>query len=873
MFDKSSFRDYLISFSDVVHILKKKRGTILLSGLLGAALFSAYTTTRPVCFEAKASFREKTREEARGDHSVTRVVLGSGSVGSAKAISAMTSREVAMQVIDELSLQAEVRREGTRVTLPQTAKENLQLELAHWMKHETFPRDEPPTLLVQEVQYPGQITRRYTIAFINEKEFNLYSAEGIVAEGILGQPVEFDGIWLTLNGFAEEGERFQLTLKPREALAESLRKQILATEDDEDPSLIRLTYLHSNKRHAEKLLTSLMSAYKQRLLNEYQRLADEQLDYLNTRRQELFATQNASLQQSAETLAHGLASEGFISVDQEMAFLMKNREETLKEQRSIDQELSQLEPLVGVGDFSGVHLLGVDRLRPIHPLLEKMGELKIKKDHLHLLLAESEASIKAPRFEEALKKQEEMEKRLEEIGHVRKVWLKSEEKKPAEEYLTTLERVTEMQKNLTYEGANETQISDLQVAEAQALRLTEEIEALELAKAEYQRLLNALQNPSFEMVSLKANVKDPLLEETSQRVTKVRIKLSDRKNYSQKERARFEEELEKEKDFLFSHLTQAYEQQELQQSILLSKKIALQKAMIALASEQAAVLNKNIADYITTEVKNLQSDRAATVVTLNETAARSTGLPERWMSDQLAKQDRAMNTHVFEQLAHLVENKTVQSHLQMVESTPLDVPYAATLPKSPKIVLFAMVGFFFGLLFASVATVTQAAFSGVEATRENLAPFTEHLMNLEEEDDLRRGLLPLLAEDPQVITTLQANMWTTPLFKQLTQQGKRTLVITFGENPSDLQERTGYDELTASDLFSPDFEKQLHHAKKSYERILLMADFPLTHSKAHHLASFSDSVVLFLTDEKLADLEFYLNLSDKKAVAFFLSVR
>ena len=102
-------------------------------------------------------------------------------------------------------------------------------------------------------------------------------------------------------------------------------------------------------------------------------------------------------------------------------------------------------------------------------------------------------------------------------------------------------------------------------------------------------------------------------------------------------------------------------------------------------------------------------------------------MPERWAAEKLIDQHLETNRKMIEEIAKIVESKTIALNIDLSQSAPIDIATLQLNPQPRKIVLFLLVGAFFGA-FASVGWVlSRAVATGLPASRDNLTLLGHHV--------------------------------------------------------------------------------------------------------------------------------------------------
>ncbi len=963
------FEDYLMTFSDIAHIFKRNRKSIGIAALALAALASFYTMSRPVVHQAKAHFREVGKVEGSFNSSVTQILLGGKKdIQSSQAISAMKSRSILSKVVKNLGLQGNIQQAGKSPSLPRKIFENLKVQWAHILKKETVDVYCPEcSLEIAEIEYLGQTTLPLSIDLTTSGTYLVKNHFGTIGEGKLGHPFRTDHFSFTLVSKDRknyENRRFTLTLLPLVKIVDHLENSVAIDEDDEDATLLVLEYSHPTPEKGRLILDEIMAAYQNYLKSESNRFAEIQLAYLKKRQEEMFVSQTKIMQKHAQILADDLSSSGFVNFEKEMEFLFKNRLSCLEKINKLDMLTQRLQTLPEETDRVG-QILTYEELSPINPSLKQLTELKMQRDSLTLALSQS-PEIHAPSnlsadlssLDEVSRAQEEIkdiiacvesgrsipadysitEKPFLLVGEWKEklesssaVWEKNsdelqKQKKTFLSYLNNLRRLFDMHQNLIQDrlahqtrGHSEFRGIDLDSAKQLYLTYMQEVHSLESTQKEQDFILKQMEDSDFEINSLSGALKDPISQNIIQKSAGLALQLRDRKYHSPKEQERTRNEMDSQKIFLQAHLEQSIKIQTLQQALLQEKVKILQEVMLELTHEKISVLEKHISDFIGSQIHSFIKQKELIIHSMNQVNQNMAALPDKWLSEQIIKQNVDLNKAIVEELTRLVENKNISHNLDLIESTPLDSAHTPVLPKSPRIILFALMGAFMGSLFSLSFFIVKQLFRGVEATPVNLKQLNQHIAGYLSPAAGASGSDPITDPDLETLRRLASFMetrlsykdsgksallilgngpdYSRQLAKLLAKKGCKVLLLPVSfthaappgqspgllhylngsaadpkitsENGCDLIHPGGISRYSSELIGSERFSELLLRLRQSYDWILLTSTAQPAGAEALSLTHAADIAALTLSYETLPALTPYLN--SKQPVAFIFS--
>lgn len=760
--------EFLITLNDVKAICKKNQKKIYLIIGFFALIASLYTLTRPVTFTADASFKEKSRANAGSSKSLSEMLVGAAANQENEAASAMKSKDLIASVIRRLGLQANLVEKGTTYGPISNIWRNLWVQYAYLFDWErpVFKVHEP-NLIIQGVEYTGDRTINLTLKFVTEDTF-IINGPGISDETRwLGAPIIEENFRFTLIHTGQKpliGSVFNLSLKPLDLLANKMSKSIKIKTDKTDKTLLLLTYKHTTRSHAKKVLDELMAGYQDYLRDEHNKSSQTQLDYLQKRQEESFQKQVELMEAHAIALADDISTTGISDTEKEMEFFLKQQQQYAHKLDAIILEIKRLEHSLKTGtEASSLAVLSGEK-SPVHQLLQNAYELKQQRDSLSLALRqhsksnpndmEKEFVSQANDFEEICTKSNEIEKVINclvlnipadesysvfrdpqlLVNHwyqkLNQLTSKEEKEKQKEQflsYLNNLNRLYSVHKNLIeerlahhYRPQQQFEGITLETAGQLYMTYSKEYDKLEASIRRNNFILNQMDDPNFEVFSLASVLDDSVSREIIKKSSELSLLLRDENNRTHKEHERVRSELEIQKRFLKAHLTQSVDVLKLNSDLYQEKMVGLQNVMVGLIHQNISVLQKQISEYIYSRLENLYQEQELINKHLVELHQRMARIPNKWVWEQIVKRTLTMNQALAEEITRLVEGKNISNHLEVIQSAPVDTAHANILPDSPLLLLYVVLGSIFGTFVGIGIFVTKAIVKGIPVSEENL---------------------------------------------------------------------------------------------------------------------------------------------------------
>lgn len=867
MVPQSSDNDIWVSLSDFKLICKRIKKKIFWGAGIVSCLAILYVLLKPIEYYSTAAFREKGNNNGGvPTTSLTTMLLGGGSGRSgnhSEAISTMKSRNMISHLIEELNLQGSISPRETHYQDLSNVRDNLIIELALFNKKQgPIFKDEWPAISLKHISYAGEAPFGARVVFINDTDFDVhFSRQKDPIRGHIGTPISLEGASFTIERNPSQElshNEYNLTIIPLNDAVDNVLARIQIDTDRDDKTLIKLKYRDTNRYRAAAVLNGLMSIYQRYLKDEQTRVSNEQLAYLQGRQEEMQARLRKMMDEHAAVLAADMTHLGFPDATAAMNFFAAIQQQHMQQQLNIDLELKRLEELQGnkgaayekilpTNDPSGMSTI-VNRIRnlkqqadgielalgndwsdsseiadsqdSLHNLFEKLREVKTLTDEVVYLstvvengqLPDLDGTIlKDPKYkvrswcERLQATQDNSRERvicknhfltyLDNLSHIFQVY-----NHVIEERLTHLRDIQ-----------REFQGIDLDIARELYLNYSKELNALEAESQQKRFIVAHLEEPTFEVSSLSAVLKDPVSERIIAVASPLVLSLKDQNNRSQKEQDRLRNELEVHKGFLSDHLNQMVQLLELREKLLKEKIQALQAATLGLIQQEVSILENHLAEQISGRVDQLVQERRVVEDHQSSLQEMASKLPEKWVLEKLIAQQMEMNGRMVEEITKLVESKNTSSKLELIQSAPVDEAQPPVKPKPPKTLFYAIFGAILGGLTVSGFGIVKAIATGMPATEENLK-LAGHKVAGRLSDSIQRDMAkPLMDLDLETLRRLSfilsSNVskavhgqavacilgpeginYTPHLASLFAKKGKKTLILPlFFDEPSEQQ--------------------------------------------------------------------------------------
>ncbi len=827
--------DLKIDFSDFMVVVRKFKSRIIYTSLFFGLAGAGYAVLKIPEYYVEASFKEKGKSFVETGKNLNLAMLlgGSAEKNENSAFSLMKSRKLLQRVIYQQGLQGQLKLQGAWNPFS-NIRSNVLAEMAYF-KSDFYPQiGESPPLSLQSLDYKGELPHSLVLHFDSENEYSLRDGRSNELEkGTLGHPFKGDGFSFILKQGSLHnltGTQWNLTLQPLTSVLENTKNNLKIRTDPEDKSVLMLSYKTSDRKQAADFLNGLMASYVLYLKEEHERLAQEQLNYLHRRQQEIAADLKHIMEEHAEAVSSNTTSIEALSKLQEtytQRALVINLE--LKRlNKALGSNIVCYDPSVNETDSSVIHRVLAD----IRSCKEQAGAIQVAINAIE----------SGPSNKESLVKGQASQKPLE------------------------------------FQGI------DLSTANQLYLDYNQKLNEIESSILHYEFIISQIQDPHFEISTLSSVLNDAVSQNIIHQAVELDLKKLDQSNRSQKEIDRFKADLALQRKYLLFHVEQILELFKIKQKLLFDKITALQYLKMDLLDQRMAFLNQHLSDYIKGRMQNFQQEIATLEQQQKTIKTRMEDMPSQWASNKLIDLHLEMSSKMVEEITKLVETKNISSHMELTQSSPLDASVPPLLPINPHLILFTTLGMLCGGLISLASILTNGILKNTalsipllkQLNLQTLGP-----LSVFEEAHLFQiiGWLNAQAVSPPSCKTAflflnTGDDYSDSLAVQMAKQGSKVLLVSLEEssekensNEYQVHSKNGYDCLPVrissksecASLFSGPFLKYLEKLKLQYDWIFVA--FPLSpcSEEAENLYGFCDCALMTLKDESLQQVIASLN--------------
>ncbi len=934
-----------ILFSDVKRLFIRHLRVVALGALLFGGIGFWARTQVPVQYEVNATFKDggKTTISQVG---IFENLLKNMSIGGERQGDIlMTSSLVLEPVIEKLGLQAAIESESKWKKRKTRFFEALRAE-------KKKPLDKRRSFLFENISYLGSLPKSYHLYFFTKDTFELRDQKKeVLFKGEVGEKIVLDQVSLTIKAIPDDIKlrtSYSLTIHPLQEVVLSLRSQIDVIQNTSTPGVLELKFFHSDLFFGKQVLNLIMEEYQKYLTLESERVSEGQIAYLEKRRDELCMKMNEHLQSHVAYLKKNIQEKGSLTLGQHLPIFQERKDNFSKdlmdlklkrrkleqgETFDLGQEVASLqghlhEMLKERDELSlalfkmptkqsdiATHLHKLDRVEKERLKVQTGIDtffatlLKPLQDQQRLLLTTAETgTIFFPELFE-LKKIEEGKK---ELVALTKMSLHPElTKSYLENNLRLLSLQEEVLKKRLLSGATkreEYQGIDIQTARKILLDYLHKRDDLLYKYRQMEFGKKQLEKEEIEPISLADIFSDSVSQGLVRDLGEMKQSLRKKRTLTEREIERLEKRFASKKEDLILHMAETMDLTLLEKERVEERIQAVQITILDLIGQEIALIERQVEDRIDEKLRFLDQEEQLIQSELERLKNEMEEVPDRWLREKELAFSADMNQGMLEALVQLVESKSIENNLSMIESKPINAAYASFIPKSPLLKVFGCVGAFIGALIAFAGCFIAALYKGFPIGLKNLATRGRRVLgtlrNHPEKDlEVLRNLSLILHQQkrfPLTVTLIlgKGEDYSPSFATLLAKEGKRLLLIDLNFSKKIKQKNLpglihylegevkepairkksfggmipfgGHSPYAQELLKSPKFDKFLVEMKQNYDVVLLILNEEAKQAFPKHFFAQSDVIALRLNEESYDELVPYLNWDDEQHTLAFL---
>ena len=924
-----------IIFSDIKRLAFKTRWVIL-AGAVFFGLFGFFKRSQvPVRHEIKAVFKEVGPSQTPfggGMFDSFLQTLGMGGVTKEGHVLLLSSI-ILEPVIMKLGMQADIPIETSVEKKRRLFLESLDAERGR-------PIVEPSRFVFENVRYLGEYPKGFLIFFTSRESFEVRDEKShVLAKGVIGESVSFNGITFTLKETPTRMKlrnSYPLLFSSLPEMVIQVRKLFEVLLVHGDASLLSLEMTHADRHFGMRLLNEIMETYKNYLETENSRVTEGQIAYLQNRRNSYTESMNELLKEHVAYLKENIESKGALNLGQQLPLFQGRKQDLMNELMEIELKFGEL--------IDANPYLAMEIGSEVVALQGELHEIAKERDALALALigqSSYEKNLTAQMRRLDVIEREELrvktgvdsffsamshalrqkDQTLVEVGEFGKILspaacqlkkVQLEKKKLVQlssersgtqlsnSYLKNQLRLLSLQEGilkqrLFHGTSREEEYRGIDLETARKLLFTY-LNGRDNASSKIRELIFAkeqIEKEDAEWASLSSIFPDPLSQEMVREMGVIKQKLRKERTLTEKEQERLEKQFSRMKDDLGRHIKQSVLLAQLECERNEDRIESVRIAILDLLGQEVSLIEKQIEDRIEEKLAHLEKEKLLVKGQLKDIKKEMEGVPDTWLREHRLKFASDMNKGMLEALVHLVESKSIEQNLSILESGPIDYAQASLNPKPPLLKVFGVIGGFLGALITFACCFIYYLYRGFPLTLRNMRVRGKKVLGpLTKKDDievLRRFSLLLKKENKSPIVAClvlgNGDDYAPSFAELLAKEGKRVLVMDLNFTKK-VKERNlpGLIHYLEGDAKAPSirvkhygdylpmggntsfgeemlrnrkFEMFLNEMKKEYEVILLSLPSRLESSLPKSFFGSADVIALRLEDHPFSALEPY----------------
>lgn len=824
-------KENFIIFSDVKQLFIRNKWFIIVGSALFGALGFYYRSQIPVTYEILATFKEAHSVSGSPGEGLFETMIKSIGIGEdQKGYCIITSSSMLIPVVEKMGLQANIPGENGWKKRVKRFKDTIDAE----QRKPTTPEER---FVFENVHYREETVKKYTLFFLSKNTFEVRTSKNrVLTTGHVGESVQFDGVTLTLQKVPSAlnvRQDYVLTLSPLHDEVLALRERITVEAVQGERSLISLTLQDSDREFGKTILNTLMLAYKDYIQLDNKRVAQEQIAYLEKRREEFCHQMDHFLEEHVDYLKKSLGETGFLSLGQRLPLIQEHKKGLNEQLLDLDKEEERFFVATSGSTFPFDH--------EIAGLQREMHGLMKERDERGLALMESTppanfiARLDALNLEELRIKSGvdqflgqlisglhqnsyERDKILVHLGDFSEVlspdaYQLTKIQKEKKHLVTLLKEKEGIEVTASY-LRNQIRLLSIQeeILKQRVFRrsaLAEEFLGIDIQTLK-KVLLSALQERDssldkvrkmefvkkqmheepVEWVSFSAALPDTLSREMALEIGKLTQQMRKKGSFTEKELERMERSALQKKGDLLKHMDQTIHLERLQTDLINKRMRLVQTALLDLINKDIAVLQQQIKDRISERLTHIKKEKELVRGQMDQIAEEMGKIPEMWLKERQLQFSSEMHKGMLESIVRLVESKNIENNLVTIESKPLDFAYSSIIPNHPKLKIITLLGMMVGMVLTFGCFFFRAFYQGIPLSLENLKVRgckvlgkLSKKISLEHFDleVLRRLSLLLKEKDqaPLVVTLVlgKGEDYSSLLAELLHKEGRKTLLV------------------------------------------------------------------------------------------------
>ena len=858
-------------------------------------------------YSAEACFFEDVENaKTKTIGSLKDIVLSDSNIVSSDALSFFKSKSLAKKIVKKLALQISLEPNASAFQRKcSIALKNLHFECKK-------KNEDSQDIEYENIYFKKTKPKLYYLKILDESFFEVLDLnKKVLSKSQVLKEVKLKDLSFTIKKIPKVffNKTLKIRVDPIDAASQKILKDIKVTKDKLAANYLTIKTKNENRYLAAKILNSLMDLYLEHLKKEQKQLVQDQLKYLEKRKDSLEKDLFTFYEHLEKYLETNVKDKGFVSLDTEIATLLRKRESY---QTNLNDYVEELKYLKG---------FDLDKIEKINFLDEKF--MNLTDDIKRLKNRKKEVLISIKRDDFDLKKTErkvvDVEKTLLPKNSIDQLITEVDKNRifnndthlnlsnlkninfesPVNDFLD-IERIK--QRDLDNNTLN---LLDLSDAKAQIKEIAKKKEDTFLEISQIEHILTNVDKDPFQ-----SSIANLIPDHLTKNINEIAKKLDDAKNYSIKEIESLKEDYNLEKKLIKSYLSDSLNLKNMNLKILDQKLYLCKKIQLKLLNQEILFLSSKAKDFIFEKMQKKEDGKLFLENKLTDLKNDMQNIVQKLAIEKKINLKSEMTKNMVESLSKLIESKNLDSNLKKINSKVIDL---ASIPDSNitihlfrNSIILAILAFFITLIVSMYIKAIKGFPISFEAIKSLNFDFFGKVsfkcngidvdqLKKKDLESLRKIISSIDIKKQKIITALCSlgPNYVHYLAALLALSKKKVLVI---ETKSEIEEKNGlfpyleqdikklpiqklqaYDYIASGNqkyfafelLKSLDFIQMIDNIKDKYDLILIYSNAKLNSAEASVYLDFSDKIILSFKEETLDDLKPFLSWAkEKKKLCF-----
>ena len=832
------------------------------------------------------------------------IVLSDSNVVSSDASSFFKSKSLAKKIVKKLALQITLQPKlNVFQKKCKIALKNLHFECRKKV-------EDPQEIEYENIYFKKIKPKFYYLKILDESFFEVLDLnKKMLYKSGVGKQVKLKNLSFTIKKIPIVffNKTLKIRVDPVDTAAQKILKDIKVIKDKSAPNYLTIKTKNESRYLVAKILNTLMDLYLEHLKKEQKVLVQDQLKYLEKRKDSLEKDLFTFYEHLEKYLKTNVKDKGFVSLDAEIAMLLRKRESYQTDLNDYVEELKYLKRF-DLDKIEKINFLDENFIKltdDIKRLKNKRKEvlISIKRDDFDLKKIEK----KVVDVEKILLPKNSIDQLITEVdknrifnndthlnfSNLKKMNFESSVNNKND--FLDIERIK--QRDLDNNTLN---LLDLSDAKAQIKEISKKKEDTFLEISQIDHILKNVDKDSFQ-----SSIANLIPDHLTKNINEIAKKLDDAKNYSIKEIESLKEDYNLEKKLIKSYLSDSLNLKNMNLKILDQKLYLCKKIQLKLLNQEILFLSSKAKDFIFEKMQKKEDGKLFLENKLTDLKKDMQNIVEKLAVEKKINLKSEITKNMVDSLSKLIESKNLDFNLKKINSKVID--FASVPDKNITIHLFrnsiilAIAAFFITFIISiyikaikgfplSEDTINALNFGFFGKVSFKCNGIDVDQLKKKDLESLRKIISSIDQKKQKIITALcsMGPNYIHYLAALLALSKKNVLVI---ETKSEIEEKNGlfpyleqdikklpiqklqaYDYIASGNqkyfafelLKSLDFIQMIDNIKNKYDLILIYSNAKLNSAEAQIYLDFSDKIILSFKEETLDYLKPFLSWAKEK---------